>query len=81
MVTAHMPRIHTVTEADATELARRVEPRDDVLVREAVLDRDDDHVELGVEAGPFLEYRRSVRWSPAARIPARNACRQAREED
>jgi MFS family permease len=71
MVTAHMPRIHTVIEADATELARRVEPRDDVLVREAVLDRDHDHVELGVEAGPFLDYRRSVRWSPAPDAPDR----------
>jgi MFS family permease len=60
-----MPRIHTVTDADATGLARLVEPRDDVLVRESVVERGSDHVELRAEAGPFLDYRRCVRWSPS----------------
>lgn len=63
MVTPHMPRIHTVIEGDRAELARRVEPRDDAVVGEAVVHHDDDHVVLHAVAGPFREYHRTVRWS------------------
>jgi MFS family permease len=65
MVTPHMPRIHDVIEGDQLELARRLEPRDDAIVAEAVTSTGERSVELGVTGGPFRSYRRTVRWSEA----------------
>ncbi len=72
-----MARIHTVSECDADELARRLAPRDDVLVLERPLeghgavDDPSGTARFEVEHGPFRRYRRTVSWSPAPQGGAR----------
>ena len=64
-----MARIHTVTECDDEELARRIRPRDDVLVLEAESAHHelDDATRVSFEGteGPFRQYRRELVVRPA----------------
>ena len=64
-----MARIHHVEELDDEQLARRLAPRDDVLVLERTeSDRSADPVsaefsrEFSAQHGPFTRYRRRVSW-------------------
>ncbi|HLU40958.1 MAG TPA: MFS transporter [Microthrixaceae bacterium] len=70
-----MARIHTVGECDADELARRLVPRDDVLVLEREVACAGDGPREGTpgpcgsatfeaEHGPFRRYERTLDWSP-----------------
>lgn len=66
MVTAQMPRTHTVIEVDAADLARRTSPRTDAVVAEAVAVTQPNRVELVATEGPFSSYRRTVSWEQSS---------------
>ena len=61
-----MPRLHAESICDRAALQRRVAPRDDAVLAEAVEveqgDGDAGRVELVATAGPLWSYRRTVTW-------------------
>lgn len=61
-----MPRLHAESICDRAALQRRVAPRDDAVLAEAVeveqVDGDAGRVELVATAGPLRSYRRTVTW-------------------
>lgn len=60
-----MPALHHQFDCAADELARRCSPRDDAIVAESAVVEGPGVVEFEAAEGPFLAYRRELRWAPA----------------